>query len=99
MSKKKLFGNNIKPSCKYCESATSVEGNVINFIIKNSTPKNQRAALISRDKLLYNSYSDNVRQTFKLFFNACGIARNVKAGISVILFGFAHHILDIHSCR
>ncbi len=29
MSKKKLFGNNIKPSCKYCESATSVEGNVI----------------------------------------------------------------------
>ena len=29
MAKKKLFGNNIKPSCKYCESALSMKGEVI----------------------------------------------------------------------
>ena len=29
MAKKKLFGNNIKPSCKYCEMAKAVEGDVI----------------------------------------------------------------------
>lgn len=29
MAKKKLFGNNIKPSCKYCEFGKSGEGNSI----------------------------------------------------------------------
>ncbi len=29
MGKKKLFGNNIKPSCKYCEMATQSEGDKI----------------------------------------------------------------------
>lgn len=29
MAKKKLFGNNIKPSCKYCEMTLSVKGEVI----------------------------------------------------------------------
>ena len=29
MAKKKLFGNNIKPSCKYCEMATAGEGDKI----------------------------------------------------------------------
>ena len=26
MAKKKLFGNNVKPSCKYCECAKSRKG-------------------------------------------------------------------------
>lgn len=30
MAKKKLFGNNIKPSCKYCELGTAGEGDKIN---------------------------------------------------------------------
>lgn len=30
MAKKKLFGNNIKPSCKYCEFGKQGEGEVIN---------------------------------------------------------------------
>lgn len=29
MAKKKLFGNNIKPSCKYCEMAKSMSGEII----------------------------------------------------------------------
>ena len=29
MAKKKLFGNNIKPSCKYCELGTAGEGDKI----------------------------------------------------------------------
>lgn len=29
MAKKKLFGNNIKPSCKYCELGKPGEGDVI----------------------------------------------------------------------
>lgn len=29
MAKKKLFGNNIKPSCKYCALGTPGEGDVI----------------------------------------------------------------------
>lgn len=29
MAKKKLFGNNIKPSCKYCEMGKAGEGDVI----------------------------------------------------------------------
>ena len=30
MAKKKLFGNNVKPSCKYCELGKSGEGDKIN---------------------------------------------------------------------
>ncbi len=29
MAKKKLFGNNITPSCKYCEMGTPGDGDVI----------------------------------------------------------------------
>ena len=29
MAKKKLFGNNIKPSCKYCELGIAGEGDKI----------------------------------------------------------------------
>ena len=29
MAKKKLFGNNIKPSCKYCELGTPLDGDKI----------------------------------------------------------------------
>ena len=29
MAKKKLFGNNIKPSCKYCELGTAGDGDRI----------------------------------------------------------------------
>ncbi len=29
MAKKKLFGNNVKPSCKYCVFSTSCEGEKI----------------------------------------------------------------------
>lgn len=29
MAKKKLFGNNIKPSCKYCELGTAGKGDTI----------------------------------------------------------------------
>ena len=42
MAKKKLFGNNIKPSCKYCELGIAGEGDKIHCSkmgdVKATTP-------------------------------------------------------------